>query len=740
VGLFKKYLYEALREDDMRANIGIRYLFFLLLIGLPLTACASPTEAVPAPQPSTQTARPISTPVPAPTRTPAPTARPLLEETTEEGVYQQAKMGVSFAYPKEWEVEVTDDNGFEFVIVQGSKDPVVVFLEPGVLAEGVDFEVLAEEHFGWLQDNLGLTSVTWATSDPSYVLADGENAWRGTGEGLLESQTEPILFVFESISAQRGNFIFHLIIFASSDWVTASETILEDIRQSFRVFSPRPYGVARDQALFLSADEPTTLDPAKWHGGPNSIMGDLFSGLVKLDNGLQVIPDLAENWTVSPDGRVYTFILRQGVVFHNGRPFTAQDVKYSWERACDPNTGSDTAETYLGDIQGVAQVISGDVKEISGVKVLDDFTLEVSLDEPKAYFPYKLAYVTSWIVDRETVGEIENAPNGTGPFKLARHDEEELIILARNENYYRGYVQLEYVVYLIYQGPSIRLYESGDIDLVYVNEDLIERAEDPQDPLFGNVQPVAELCTSYVVYDVTQAPFDELVVREAFTKAIDKDRFNDVVEEGKGVIANGLYPPGLPGYNPNVQPIPFNPAEARASLAASSYGGPDGLPEIVLTISGEGGDLYPDDAILLQMWEEVLGVSIVVEQIDYESYFDEIFAGNHGQLLSTGWCADYPDPENFADLLFHSGGEQNLSGYNKPELDTMLEAARNMTNVEARLALYQEIEQLIVDEMPAAFLKHSSPYYLITKPYVRGFMTNPIGVAQLMNVSIVQDE
>lgn len=140
------------------------------------------------------------------------------------------------------------------------------------------------------------------------------------------------------------------------------------------------------------------------------------------------------------------------------------------------------------------------------------------------------------------------------------------------------------------------------------------------------------------------------------------------------------------------------------------------------------------------MWKEVLGVNIVVEQINFESYFDEIYSDNHGQLLSTGWCADYPDPENFADLLFHSDGEQNLGGYTNAELDTMLEEARSMTDIEARLALYQEIEQIIIDDMPVAFIKHVRPYYLITKPYVQGLTTNPIGVARLMNAYIDRDE
>jgi ABC-type transport system substrate-binding protein len=139
------------------------------------------------------------------------------------------------------------------------------------------------------------------------------------------------------------------------------------------------------------------------------------------------------------------------------------------------------------------------------------------------------------------------------------------------------------------------------------------------------------------------------------------------------------------------------------------------------------------------MWEEVLGVNVVVELIDYNSYLDQIHAGNHGQIIPLGWCADYPDPENFADFLFYSGAEQNLSGYSNPELDGMLENARSMTDIAARLALYQEIEQIIIDDMPVAFLAHSRPYYLVTKPYVQGYKTGPIGVAQLMNVSILRD-
>jgi oligopeptide transport system substrate-binding protein len=143
---------------------------------------------------------------------------------------------------------------------------------------------------------------------------------------------------------------------------------------------------------------------------------------------------------------------------------------------------------------------------------------------------------------------------------------------------------------------------------------------------------------------------------------------------------------------------------------------------------------------MIQMWEETLGATLIVEQIDSESFLDEIYAGNHGQLVFTGWCADYPDPENFADILFHTGSRQNFGNYSNPELDALLERARAEDDVEARLALYQQIEQMIIDDVPAVFISHSQTYYVVTKPYVKGYVSTPIGVAQHMNLSIERED
>jgi len=720
------------------------YGLIALFLGLVwLTACTSTETAQPSPTQTTPVSIPTELPpsptsTTSPTRTPAPTARPITETEEVAGRYQNDLIGLTLQYPITWESTSFQESGINQLLIISPDEQLVMLMmsmDPGA-------EEALQDFYGEFVDNMamgfGLETFEWATYGERISLGDHVDALQAIGRGSAPD-TDGEVYI-EVIGAQRGNRVFFFIFMGLDDIVSESSELLDDLRQSIQITSPRPYGIDRENALFLASGEPETLDPAKWEGSAGGIIGDLFSGLVQLDTNLQPIPDLAEHWDVSPDGTIYTFYLRKDVIFHNGKPFTAQDVVFSWNRACNPDTESNTAPTYLGDIQGVPQVIDGETSEISGLIVLDDYTLQVTLDAPKAYFLSKLAYPSSWIVDSFTVGEIEDRPNGTGPFKLMKHDENEVIILARNANYFRGYVPLEYIVYLLYPGYPIRLYEAGDIDYTGIDEDLLDRAEDPNDPLFGTVYPEASLCTSYFVLDVSRPPFDEPLVRQAFALAIDKNRYNDVVQEGKGVIAEGLFPPGLPGYNAELESDRYDPVKALEALQASAYGGATILPEIVFTTSGAGTDLSPSDALAIQMWEETLGVEITVEQIDYDSYSDQLYAEKHGQIVSFGWCADYPDPENFADILFYTGSKQNIGSYSNPSVDALLEEARSESDVEKRLALYQQIEQVIVDDIPAIFIEHTRTYYGVWKSYVRGYVSTPIGVAQNMNLWIEREE
>jgi oligopeptide transport system substrate-binding protein len=236
-----------------------------------------------------------------------------------------------------------------------------------------------------------------------------------------------------------------------------------------------------------------------------------------------------------------------------------------------------------------------------------------------------------------------------------------------------------------------------------------------------------ELCTSYTVFDATQPPFDDANVRKAFSMAFNRQQYLDVVVDGNALPAAGLYPPALPGFNAALKGLPFDPAQARELLKQSKYGGPEGLPPIVFTNSGIGSYIDSSVAALAQMWKLNLGVDITVENIESNFYYDQLYSGHHGQLFTGGWCADYPDPENFADVLFHTGSVQNNGGYSNPELDALLDKARVEPNVTQRIVMYQQAEQMLVDDAAALFMVNYLSYQLV-KPYVKGYVFTPIDI------------
>jgi oligopeptide transport system substrate-binding protein len=281
------------------------------------------------------------------------------------------------------------------------------------------------------------------------------------------------------------------------------------------------------------------------------------------------------------------------------------------------------------------------------------------------------------------------------------------------------------VVVLLYAGEGQRLYESGEIDITGVYS--VERFMDPTEPLHRELLTGVDLCTSYMVFDTTRPPFDDVNVRKAFSMAFDRQKYIDVVMNGHALPAPGLYPPGLPGFNTALKGLPYDAEQARQLLAQSAYGGPDGLPPIVFSNMGIGSYISADVAAMAEMWEQNLGVTIAVENLEPNYYYDQIYLGNHGQLFSGGWCADYPDPENFADVLFHTGSSQNNGGYSNPPLDALLESARVEQDVTKRIAMYQQAEQLLVEDAAALFTNYSLSYLLV-KPYVKGYVFTPIDI------------
>ena len=492
------------------------------------------------------------------------------------------------------------------------------------------------------------------------------------------------------------------------------------------------------KVLNLSSIDPQTLDPAiSGDGNSHQYVTQIFSGLVALDDNLEPAGDIATDWQVSNGGKTYTFRLRNDVRFQDGRAVKAADFKYSWQRAADPETGSLTAVTYLGDIVGVKDVLDGKSKEISGVRVIDEYTLEVTIDAPKSYFLSKLTYPTTFVVDSNNVKTGSNwwlKPNGTGPFKLKVWDKGSQLILEKNALYYGKQAQLDTVVFHILAGVPMDMYERGQIDVTGVSVPDMDKVTDKAGPFYTELTTTPELSFYYLGFNTGKPPFDDVNIRRAFTMAIDNDKlaslvFRDTIEPAKGIL-----PPGIPGFNKDLSGLSFNVALAKKLITESKYGSMAGLPPITITTVGWGNAISPDLEAIIYQWRENLGVDVQVRQLEPERYYYHL-KDEKDNMFDMGWIADYAHPQDFLDILFRSGAENNYGGYTNPAVDDLLNRAGTEQDTKLSLALYQQAEQKLVDDAPAIPLWFGRNFILV-KPYVKGYKLNPMGLVDLSKVSV----
>lgn len=494
-------------------------------------------------------------------------------------------------------------------------------------------------------------------------------------------------------------------------------------------------GLLSSDGLTIYGASPSTLDPARCMDATSAgFIVEIFSGLVTLDEDLNVVEDIAESYEISPDGRTYTFRLREGVTFHSGKEVKASDFKYSIERAADPQTRSQVAEAYLGDIVGFKEKLRGEADEVDGIRMVDEKTIEITIDAPKAYFLSKLTHPSAYVVDRENVesgGDWWKHPNGTGPFKLGEWKQGQQIVLERNEHFYGAIARLDRVTFLL-RGDPMMMYENGDIEITQVGTANIERVLDPNNPLNSQLVTAPELSVSYIGFNTAIPPFDDEKVRQAFCHAVDKDKIINVLLKNTVSPASGILPPGMPGYDEKLEGLSYDVTRAQQLIAESSYR--DGLPPIVLSVQSFGAHVSSTDTAIAWMWQENLGVEVAIEGVEWDTLLDDLRAGEL-QVFEIGWVADYPDAENFLDLLFHSESGENHTTYSNPEVDELLEMARVEVDIDSRLALYQEIEQTIVTQAPWLPLWFGQNYYLV-KPEVKGFIPSPMVIPMLKGVWI----
>ncbi|PYN25173.1 MAG: ABC transporter substrate-binding protein [Candidatus Rokuibacteriota bacterium] len=487
----------------------------------------------------------------------------------------------------------------------------------------------------------------------------------------------------------------------------------------------KPGGTLR--MVFMA--DPPTLDPAHATDLTSSaVIRQVFDALLELDEKLVPAPALAERWTVSADHRAYTFHLRRGAKFHNGREVRAADVKYSFERAARGKR-----PWVFEKLVGAREFIKGGAPEIAGVRVVDDATVELRLERPFAPFLHLIAYDAASIVPREEADRrgagFASHPVGTGAFRFGSWRRDDQVVLERFPEHFRGPANLERVVFRVIPAEATRFneYAAGQLDVSDIPTGRC-RALQADPKLKADVAIWPTLGTSALRFNVERAPFTDARVRRAIAHAIDPAIIVNRVLEGCVAPAQGIVPPVLAGWTATAKRLPLDRERARSLLAEAGFPGGRGLGPLAYHFNT--GDLNQRIAEALQAQLKEVGVALELRRLDWAAHIKVVDDGSAG-FFRQGWIADYPDPENFLTVLFHSrnvGPPGNTSRYRNPAVDRLFDEADTMAPGAQRVKRYQEAEQVILDDAAWVSLYHYASRALI-KPHVKGLERSPQSTA-----------
>lgn len=454
-------------------------------------------------------------------------------------------------------------------------------------------------------------------------------------------------------------------------------------------------------------DDLATLDPAigyDWTNWPTIKM--VFDGLLDYDSGTTIQPRVAESLpTVSADGLTYTFKLRKGVKFHNGRELVADDVAYTMTRVLDPKTASPGAGFFLG-IKGAQEFIDGTATSVEGIKVIDPYTVEFTLSSPDVTFLNKMALNFAFIVPKEEVeksGEnFGHQPVGTGPFVLKEWVVGQRLVFERNADYFfEGRPYLDKVTIEVGVEPDVALLrlEKGEIQLMGDPPPGADWVRISSDPAWKDrIEVEQTVNTTYIAINTGEAPFDNVKVRQALNYAIDKNRIVQLLN-GRATVANQILPPLMPGYDKSYTGYEYNPDKAKQLLTEAGF--PEGFETSIECISVE-----PQPKLCESFQQDLakVGIKLTINTLAAPNVIDDAGNGKTPLVWSGGlaWTQDYPDPDDFYAPILGCGsnvpGGWNWSRYCNETVDAKSIELLTVTDREARLKGYMELFKTLMDE------------------------------------------
>ncbi len=498
------------------------------------------------------------------------------------------------------------------------------------------------------------------------------------------------------------------------------------------VSAPSPDGIFRVPLM----TNPPDLDPILVSDTTSDgVASKIFNTLLDYDPQLELEPCLAESMpTISEDGTRYDFTIREGIRFSNGTAVTAADFKYSLQRLASVRSKrSNLIEPIVGAKNAIKDSRSNPQvsPEISGIEVLGERQLRITLNQAHAPFIYNLAMVNTAVVPRAVVEEVgdrfSRSPIGTGPFILEEWKEGVSLQLQANPDYFEGAPKLSGIHYRVIPEPLAQLeeYKAGNFDVLAVTQGIYPKWS--KSNRANEVKSWPSLAVQYYGFNLEKegSPYagdsdSARKLREAVNLAVDRTFLGDVLLEGRFYPANGILPPGIRGHDASRPAYSHDPDGAKALLAEAGYPGGEGLKPVDLWFNTQGDNAKIAQAVQQDL--KAVGIPIDLKMLDWGAFIEATDSGEP-PFFRLGWVADYPDPENFLTFLFHSrnkGPNGNVSFYGDEKVDQLLDQSNLVTDMDTRIALLQEAEQRILADSPWLVLLFGRETVLL-KPYVKNF-------------------
>jgi peptide/nickel transport system substrate-binding protein len=445
--------------------------------------------------------------------------------------------------------------------------------------------------------------------------------------------------------------------------------------------------------------DPAMVDPITYSElVAGDVLSNVYEGFTAIDENGAVIPALAESWEAHDDNLGFTFKLREGVKFHSGRPFTAKDVKYTFEQLLLPGNKAGLNAEYLEPIVGAEAVKDGSATNLEGVKVIDDHTVEVRFEKPDVLFPiYPIWFMDSGIVEEQGPDWATKASAGTGPFAFKAWNRGQDVKLKANADYWGEAPHVEGVDFLIVPSDdtAISMFEAGELDLIYVSS-VPEGRRVLKDPQFEDVLlkvPAAQIQYLGMNQNLYE-PFKDKRMREAICIAMDRDGMVNGLYGGAAFPLYGQITPGVAGYNPDLPAIPYDPERAKQLMADAGYPDGEGLPPLKIATTAPNKDTA---AYFASTYKNVLGLPVEVETVERATHIKGMNAGEV-PFFHWGWSAGYPDALYFLSQVWYGPSVYNRSRWQNDEFDQLIEESQAQPDSDQRYALYQQAEQVLLDD------------------------------------------